>query len=169
MLTTLGVPVCLVTKISPGLLPSVVKSIASFTLYCAFGVVCILIPVILFVTFIWYVVSFPSYVTFIVFVVVLSFPNVTLVKSTVLPSVSVTFTLLSVSAFSSVSPFAFVIVIFPLLKSIVSPYPYCVFVGCVFIAIDCVGLLNDTFKFALNVCVFVPLVASESTYVTVNV
>ena len=162
MLTTLGVPVCLVTKISPGLLPFVVKSIASFTLYCTFGVVCILIPVILFVTFIWYVVSFPSYVTFIVFVAVLSFPNVTLVKSTVLPSVSVTFTLLSVSAFSSVSPFAFVIVIFPLLKSIVSPYPYCVFVGCVFIAIDCVGLSNDTFKFAINFCPFVALIGSSS-------
>ena len=113
--------------------------------------------------------SFPSYVTFIVFVAVLSSPNVTLLKSTALPSVSVTFTLLSVSAFSSVSPFDFVIVIFPLLKSIVSPYPYSVFVGFCFIAIDCVGLLNDTFKFVLNVCVFVALVTSESTYVTVNV
>ena len=112
--------------------------------------------------------SFPSYVTFKFFVAVWSCPNVTLLKSTALPSVSVTVTSLSVSAFSSVSPFSFVIVIVPPLKSIVSPYPYSILLGCCFMLIDAVGLLNVTFKLAVKSCPFVALFMSVSVYVIVR-
>ena len=102
------------------------------------------------------------------FVAVLSSPNVTLLKSIALPSVSVIVTPLSVSAFSSISPFSFVTVIFPPLKSIVSPYPYSVLLGCCFILIDIVALFNVIFSGTVNICPFVALSISLSVYVIVK-
>ena len=49
-----------------------------------------------------------------------------------------------------------------------SPYPYSNLLGCCFILIDVVKLLNVTFKLAVKSCPFVALFVSVSVYVIVK-